>query len=75
METSGTGESQDFEGKFRNLKIKRVQFPFDLDMVGFCTPDLQKKLAPAKDRLKQLCDEKEKKVSIIVNRFLRRNTH
>ncbi|KAH6575861.1 hypothetical protein BASA60_004800 [Batrachochytrium salamandrivorans] len=44
--------------------LKRVQFPFDLDMVPFCTPELQEKLAPAKQRLKEMSDKKadEKKL-------------
>ncbi|KAH6570441.1 hypothetical protein BASA62_004358 [Batrachochytrium salamandrivorans] len=44
--------------------LKRVQFPFDLDMVPFCTSELQEKLAPAKQRLKEMSDKKadEKKL-------------
>ena len=43
--------------------LKRVQFPFELDMAGFCTSDFMKKLEPAKDRLKVIADKKaEKKV-------------
>jgi ubiquitin carboxyl-terminal hydrolase 14 len=42
--------------------LKRVQFPFNLDMLTFCSTDLQKKLEPAKQRLKDVSDEKEKNV-------------
>ncbi|KAJ3294954.1 Ubiquitin carboxyl-terminal hydrolase 14 [Borealophlyctis nickersoniae] len=38
--------------------LKRVHFPFELDMSPFCTPDLQQKLLPAKDRLKEVADRK-----------------
>ncbi|KAJ8328683.1 deubiquitinating enzyme [Batrachochytrium dendrobatidis] len=38
--------------------LKRVQFPMELDMVPFCTPELQEKLAPAKQRLKEMSDKK-----------------
>ncbi len=38
--------------------LKRVQFPFELDMITFCTPELAKKLEPAKLRLKEISDKK-----------------
>ncbi|KAJ3258242.1 deubiquitinating enzyme [Boothiomyces macroporosus] len=38
--------------------LKRVQFPFELDMVPFCTPELTAKLQPAKQRLKEIADRK-----------------
>lgn len=41
--------------------LKRVQFPFELDMVSYCAPDLQKKLAPAKQRLKEISDKKSER--------------
>jgi ubiquitin carboxyl-terminal hydrolase 14 len=47
--------------------LKRVKFPFELDMVSFCTPDLIAKLEPAKLRLKELSDKKaEEKVVHLV---------
>ncbi len=48
--------------------LKRVQFPFDLDLVGFCTPELVAKLEPAKTKLKEIADKKaEEKVRFISN--------
>lgn len=38
--------------------LKRVQFPFELDMVPFCTPELTAKLQPAKQKLKEIADRK-----------------
>nr|KAJ3421410.1 hypothetical protein HK105_003620 [Polyrhizophydium stewartii] len=38
--------------------LKRVQFPFELDMTPFCTTELQHKLAPAKQRLKEVAEKK-----------------
>ncbi|KAJ3039022.1 Ubiquitin carboxyl-terminal hydrolase 14 [Rhizophlyctis rosea] len=38
--------------------LKKVKFPFDLDMSEFCTTDLQEKLRPAKLRLKEVADQK-----------------
>ncbi|KAI8926814.1 hypothetical protein BC831DRAFT_455097 [Entophlyctis helioformis] len=38
--------------------LKRVQFPFELDMAPFCTADIQEKLIPAKLRLKEISDRK-----------------
>ncbi|KAI8853404.1 hypothetical protein BC829DRAFT_382730 [Chytridium lagenaria] len=45
--------------------LKRVKFPFELDVSPLCTLELQEKLAPAKLHLKaieeKIADEKEKK--------------
>ncbi|KAI9353254.1 hypothetical protein DFJ73DRAFT_828813 [Zopfochytrium polystomum] len=38
--------------------LKRVKFPFDLDLSGLCTADLQAKLRPAKERIKDVEDRK-----------------
>ncbi|KAJ3101155.1 Ubiquitin carboxyl-terminal hydrolase 14 [Phlyctochytrium planicorne] len=38
--------------------LQKVKFPFDLDMTGLCTTDLQEKLAPAKNYLKDLEEKK-----------------
>ncbi|KND04956.1 ubiquitin-specific protease UBP6 [Spizellomyces punctatus DAOM BR117] len=38
--------------------LKKVKFPFDLDMSEFCTPELQEKLRPAKLRLKDVEEKK-----------------
>ncbi|TPX36743.1 hypothetical protein SmJEL517_g01149 [Synchytrium microbalum] len=38
--------------------LKKVKFPFELDMAQFVTPDLLAKLAPARDRLKEMDDYK-----------------
>ncbi|KAI9140228.1 LETM1-like protein-domain-containing protein [Paraphysoderma sedebokerense] len=43
-------------------KITRpVKYPMDLDLWEFCTPELQEKLKPARDRVKKLEDEKLEK--------------
>ena len=43
--------------------LKRVQFPFELDMTSFCTNELISKLEPAKLRLKDIAEKKaEEKV-------------
>ena len=34
--------------------LKKVKFPFELDMASFCTPDLIKKFEPARTKLKEL---------------------
>jgi ubiquitin carboxyl-terminal hydrolase 14 len=44
--------------KIKAKILKRVQYPFELDMVPYCTPDLQAKLAPAKEHLKKAADQK-----------------
>lgn len=38
--------------------LKKVQFPFELDMIPFCTPDLQLKLQVGRDRLKDVFDKR-----------------
>ncbi|ORX90326.1 cysteine proteinase [Basidiobolus meristosporus CBS 931.73] len=42
--------------------LRKVKFPFDLDMTQFCTPDLQEKIAPVKSRLLELEDKRQAEV-------------
>ncbi len=37
--------------------LKRVKFPFDLDVSQCCTLDLQEKLAAGRNRIKELDDK------------------
>ena len=47
--------------------LKKVKFPFELDMASFCTPELVEKFEPARARLKELEDLKaQAKVSLIL---------
>lgn len=42
-----------------NAKIlKDVKFPMDFDAFDLCTPELQKKLIPMRDKFKELEDKK-----------------
>jgi ubiquitin carboxyl-terminal hydrolase 14 len=54
--------------KIKAKILKRVQFPFELDMYSFCTEELQRKLEPAKQRVKEVSDrkaeEKKKKIKV-----------
>ncbi|KAK9761803.1 deubiquitinating enzyme [Basidiobolus ranarum] len=42
--------------------LRRVKFPFDLDMTQFCTLDLQEKMAPVKDRLREIEDKRDAEI-------------
>lgn len=42
--------------KVRAKILKKVVFPFSLDMSTFCTPELQAKISPAKLKLKEIED-------------------
>lgn len=37
--------------------VAQVTFPLELDVYDFCTPELQKQLAPARDALKDYQDK------------------
>jgi ubiquitin carboxyl-terminal hydrolase 14 len=48
--------------------MKRVQFPFELDMYPYCASELQKKMEPARQRIKEIserkAEEKKKKIKV-----------
>ncbi|KAI8910872.1 hypothetical protein EDD86DRAFT_189502, partial [Gorgonomyces haynaldii] len=44
--------------KIKAKILKRVQFPFELDMVTFCTPELQQKLQKGKAHIKTVEEKK-----------------
>lgn len=48
--------------------LKRVQFPFELDMMPYCSKELQDKLGPAKLRLKEIADKKAEERVLLVNK-------
>lgn len=50
--------------------LKRVKFPFDLDMLPYVTPELAKKMVPAKDRIRQVEDRKAEEVGSTSNTVL-----
>ncbi|KAJ1554233.1 Ubiquitin carboxyl-terminal hydrolase 14 [Cladochytrium tenue] len=59
------GETPSVEiSTFRKLNVnigsgaQKVKFPFELDMTSMCTPELQEKLRPAKNRVREVEERK-----------------
>jgi ubiquitin carboxyl-terminal hydrolase 14 len=61
--------------KIKAKILKKVQFPFELDMVPFCTPELQSKLQPAKERLKVVADRKSDELVLLMLKIRRKMAH
>jgi ubiquitin carboxyl-terminal hydrolase 14 len=55
--------------------LKRVQFPFELDLYTFCAEQLQSRLEPARNRIKEVVERKaeEKKKKIKVDEAIKSN--